>query len=180
MPYSAKRIYLKDRRYLYVFDIPDNERNDKKYASLIMDKLRTTDYGRCVFRCNNDQCDHFVTSMEFEGNITGAFSMEAFTATGGRLTCIMGTKGWLKGDMKKFEVTDFLTNKHSVWNQDISSLPGYEGHAGGDFGIVKDFVLAVANQDASYLTSSIDLSIESHVMGFEAEHSRVLKKRIEL
>ena len=179
-PYSAKRIYLKDRRYLYVFDIPDNERNDKKYASLIMDKLRTTDYGRCVFRCNNDQCDHFVTSMEFEGNITGAFSMEAFTATGGRLTCIMGTKGWLKGDMKKFEVTDFLTNKHSVWNQDISSLPGYEGHAGGDFGIVKDFVLAVANQDASYLTSSIDLSIESHVMGFEAEHSRVLKKRIEL
>ena len=68
-----------------------------------------------------------LLQWSFEGNITGAFSMEAFTATGGRLTCIMGTKGWLKGDMKKFEVTDFLTNKHSVWNQDISSLPDMRG-----------------------------------------------------
>ena len=67
-----------------------------------------------------------------------------------------------------------------LWDQDISSLPGYEGHAGGDFGVVKDFVLAVANNDASYLTSTIDLSIESHVMGFEAERSRLLKKRIDL
>lgn len=52
--------------------------------------------------------------------------------------------------------------------------------AGGDFGIVKDFVLAVAHRDTSYLTSTIDLSIESHVMGFLAEKSRVLKKRIDM
>ena len=179
-PYSAKKIYLKDRQFLYVFDIPDNDCRNSKYDSLILEKLRSTDYGRCVYRCNNDQCDHFVASFEFDGNITGAFSMEAFTATGGRLTRIMGTKGWIEGDMKKFTVTDFLTRKQLVWNKDISSLPGYEGHAGGDFGIVKDFVLAVANRDASYLTSTIDLSIESHVMGFLAEKSRVLKKRIDM
>lgn len=179
-PYSAKKIYLEQRQFLYVFDIPDNDCHNRKYDSLILEKLRTSEYGQCVYRCNNDQCDHFVASFEFDGNITGAFSMEAFTATGGRLTRIMGTKGWIEGDMKKFTVTDFLTRKQLVWNKDISSLPGYEGHAGGDFGIVKDFVLAVANRDASYLTSTIDLSIESHVMGFLAEKSRVLKKRIDM
>ena len=179
-PYSAKKIYLQRRQFLYVFDIPDNDCKNHKYDSLILDKLRTSDYGRCVYRCDNDQCDHFVASLEFDNNITGAFSMEAFTATGGRLTRVMGTKGWIEGDMKKFTVTDFLTNKKLVWNKDISSLPGYEGHAGGDFGIVKDFVLAVAHRDASYLTSTIDLSIESHVMGFLAEKSRVLKKRIDM
>ena len=179
-PYSAKKIYLQRRQFLYVFDIPDNDCKNHKYDSLILDKLRTSDYGRCVYRCDNDQCDHFVASLEFDNNITGAFSMEAFTATGGRLTRIMGTKGWIEGDMKKFTVTDFLTNKKLVWNKDISSLPGYEGHAGGDFGIVKDFVLAVAHRDTSYLTSTIDLSIESHVMGFLAEKSRVLKKRIDM
>ena len=179
-PYSAKKIYLQRRQFLYVFDIPDNDCKNHKYDSLILDKLRTSDYGRCVYRCDNDQCDHFVASLEFDNNITGAFSMEAFTATGGRLTRIMGTKGRIEGDMKKFTVTDFLTNKKLVWNKDISSLPGYEGHAGGDFGIVKDFVLAVAHRDTSYLTSTIDLSIESHVMGFLAEKSRVLKKRIDM
>ena len=163
-----------------MFDIPDNDCKNHTYDSLILAKLRTSDYGRCVYRCDNDQCDHFVASLEFDNNITGAFSMEAFTATGGRLTRVMGTKGWIEGDMKKFTVTDFLTNKKLVWNKDISSLPGYEGHAGGDFGIVKDFVLAVAHRDASYLTSTIDLSIESHVMGFLAEKSRVLKKRIDM
>ena len=60
-----------------MFDIPDNDCKNHKYDSLILDKLRTSDYGRCVYRCDNDQCDHFVASLEFDNNITGAFSMEA-------------------------------------------------------------------------------------------------------
>ena len=62
-PYSAKKIYLKDRQFLYVFDIPDNDCHNKKYDSLILEKLRTSEYGQCVYRCDNDQCDHFVASL---------------------------------------------------------------------------------------------------------------------
>lgn len=178
--FSAKRIYLEQRRYLYVFDIPDEDRNNPKHKDLILEKLRTTDYGRCVYRSGSDQCDHLVAAMEFEGKVTASFSMEAFTAEGGRLIRVMGTKGYVDGDMKSFMVTDFLTGQKSVWAQDISSLPGYEGHAGGDFGIVKDFVLAVANRDPKRLSSTIDLSVESHIMGFEAERSRIENKKIEL
>ena len=46
------------------------------------------------------------------------------------------------------------------------------GHGGGDWFLMRDFVMAVANRDPKYLTSTIDQSIESHLMGFAAEESR--------
>ena len=46
--------------------------------------------------------------------------------------------------------------------------------------LVCDFVEAVSWQDASKLTSDIDASIESHVMGFRAEKSRLSHKKVEV
>lgn len=176
-PYSAIKIYTRDKRHLYVFDLPADK---SKHHDYIMKQLETSNYGQCVFHCNNDQCDHYVMNMEFDGGTTVAFSMEGHTSYGGRHTRIMGTKGDIVGDMNKFTVTDFLTNNKSVWDEDISKLPGYSSHGGGDWGILKDFVLAVSHQDAKYLSSTIDVSIESHVMGFKAEESRVKKKVVKI
>ncbi len=172
-PYSALKIYLRDKRYLYVFDLPEDK---FLHEGIILEKLKKTNYGKCVFRCNNDQCDRYVVNLKFESGITAAFSMEAHTSSGGRKTRIMGTKGDITGDMKSFTITDFLTNKQTVWNEDITDLPGYQGHAGGDWGIVKDFVLAVSNHDENYLSSKIEVSVESHIIGFKAEESRLQNK----
>jgi hypothetical protein len=46
------------------------------------------------------------------------------------------------------------------------------GHGGGDRRLVRDWIQAISQQDASLLTSTIDTSIESHIMGFMAEQSR--------
>lgn len=46
-----------------------------------------------------------------------------------------------------------------------------------DMALVCDFIEAVSSQDESKLTSSIDASIESHVMGFRAEKSRLSNKK---
>ena len=169
-PFSAQRIYVKQHRYLYVFDNLPKDRAAKDIK--IKEYLRTTDYGRCVFRSANDQVDHYVCNMQFEDQVTASMSVEAMTSSGGRKTRIMGTKADIVGDMKTFTLTDFLTGKQYIWDEDISKLPGYEGHAGGDWGIMKDFVLAVANHDEKYLSSTIDVSVESHVMGFKAEIAR--------
>ena len=61
-------------------------------------------------------------------------------------------------------------------------MEGYKnaGHGGGDMLMVKDFVQAVALQDPSKLSSDISVSIESHVMGFMAEKSRLGKKMVEV
>ena len=46
--------------------------------------------------------------------------------------------------------------------------------------LVCDFLEAVDSHDESKLTINIDASIESHVMGFRAEKSRLSKKKVDV
>ncbi|HLF33098.1 MAG TPA: hypothetical protein VI583_02605, partial [Cyclobacteriaceae bacterium] len=50
------------------------------------------------------------------------------------------------------------------------------GHGGGDHGLVHDFVRAVGKHDPSILSSTIQVSMASHLMGFKAEESRLSGK----
>ena len=176
-PYSAIDIYVRRKKHLRVFDLADN-----KDEAAIMEKIRTTEFGRCVFRCDNDQCDHYVTNMVFDDGITASFTMDAFTPWGGRRTRIMGTRGFIEGDMKKFTVYDFRTGRKRVWDKKVSEVAEYRGagHGGGDFALARDFVEAVAAHDPSRLSSTIDASIESHVMGFKAEKSRKSMSKVRI
>ena len=173
-PYSAIDIYVKKKWHLGVFDLKD--RKDEKE---ILEKLKPSWYSRCVYQCDNDQPDHYVANMEFEDGITSSFTMDAFTPWGGRRTRIMGTMGYLEGNSKTFTVWDFKTRETKTWKQSVEDYEEYKGagHGGGDFGLVRDFVEAVAYQDSSRLSSSIRDSIESHIMGFAAEKSRKSNKK---
>lgn len=163
-PYSALKIYNTDSGWTYAFDLPDDK---SKHGEAITEYLRNTNYGRCVYQMDNDQPDHYVANMEFEGGITASFSMEAFTSYAGRRTRIMGSHGDIVGDMKQFVHTDFLTGEKTEWKMDS------DGHGGGDWNLLADFIKAVKKRDASLLSSSIDASVESHVMAFKAETSRL-------
>jgi hypothetical protein len=162
-PYSALKIYHRDRTYLHHFDLPAGK---EEQGPVIMDYLRTSNYGRCVYRMENDQPDHYVCNMLFEEEVTASFNMEAFTSYHGRRTRIMGTMGDIVGDMTRFTWYDFRTQQSTEWEHSS------DGHGGGDWNLVSDWIQAVAHQDASLLTSTIGASIESHVMGFKAEESR--------
>ncbi|HTN20488.1 MAG TPA: Gfo/Idh/MocA family oxidoreductase [Pelobium sp.] len=170
-PYSAIREYYDNRNRLNVMDLPTDK---AKQPEAIMERLKTTDYGRCVYRMDNDQPDHYVTSIQFGDGVTAAFSMEAFTSYGGRRTRIMGAMGDMVGDMKELVVNDFRTGKEVKFLPKAEDVEGYKnsGHGGGDWLLTRDFVQAVAQQKPEVLTSNIDESIESHVMGFMAEKSR--------
>jgi predicted dehydrogenase len=171
-PYSALKIYHRNRQWTYVLDLPEDQ---EKHGDHILNKLATTNYGRCVFRMENDQPDHYVCNIEFEDHTTVAFSMEAHVSYEGRRTRILGTKGDISGDMKSFTHTNFETGKSEVWEQKVT-----DGHGGGDFGLVAQWIHAVSEQDASLLSSTIDASIESHIMGFAAEASRLSKKVVQV
>ncbi len=169
-PYSALDIYARRRKYLGVFDLPKGYTEED-----ILQKLRTTGYGRCVYQCDNDQCDHYVANLLFEGGLTAAFSMEAFTPWGGRRTRVMGTRGFIEGDGTAFTAYDFRSSRRRTWAKKVSEIPGYKGagHGGGDWALVRDFLRAVDKRDESMLTSSLAASVESHVMGFACEKSRL-------
>jgi hypothetical protein len=170
-PYSALRIYYRDRKWLHHFDLPEEKEN---HGELIMNYLKTTNYGRCVYRMDNDQPDHYTTNILFEDNITASFSMEAFTSYEGRRTRVMGSMGDITGDMQKFTLTDFRTGNKTEWNQPSDT------HGGGDWRLVADWVQAVSQNNPSLLTSTIDASIESHIMGFMAERSRKERKVMDI
>ncbi len=170
-PYSALRIYHRNRTWLYVFDLPDNQ---DEWDEAILEYLRTTNYGRCVYRMDNDQCDHYVANVLFEDGVTASFSMEAFTPWGGRRTRVMGSMGYIEGDMDRMTVYDFRTGERTVLEAATVVVDRYSasGHGGGDWRLMANWVEAVAKQDASLLSSRIDASVESHVMAFAAERSR--------
>lgn len=173
-PYNAIDVYVKRKAHLGVFDLKDRNDEDE-----ILAKLKTTGYGRCVYHCDNDQPDHYVASLVFEGDKTASFSMDAFTPWGGRRTRIMGTMGFVEGDSHQFTVWDFKTRTPKVWSMEVEEVDEYKesGHGGGDLALVRDFVEAVALQDSGRLSSTLDASIESHVIGFAAEKSRKSMKK---
>jgi len=170
-PYSALKIYYRDRQRTYVFDLPEDK---SKHGDAILEYLRTTNYGRCVYKMENDQPDHYTCNMLFEDEVTATFNMEAFTSYHGRRTRIMGSLGDIVGDMQKFVHTDFLTGEKTEWSQES------DGHGGGDWRLVSDWLQAIDKQDSSLLTSTIQASIESHLMGFAAEISRKEGKVVEV
>lgn len=174
-PYSALKIYHRDRQRTYVFDFPEDK---STHGDFILEQLAKTNYGRCVYKMENDQPDHYVTSMEFEDGVTVSFSMEAFTSYHGRRTRVMGSLGDIVGDMNEFTHTDFLTGKKTKWDISVEDVKDYEnsGHGGGDWALVSDWIRAVKNNDSTALSSTLDASIESHIMGFLAEKSRLDKK----
>jgi predicted dehydrogenase len=166
-PYSALRIYHRKRIWLHHFDLPTE--GDKGDA--IMQNLIEGPYGRCVYQCDNDVNDHQVTNFLFDEEITAAFSLEALTSYWGRRTRIMGTMGDLVGDETDLIVNNFRTDETTKWNiKDNATISS--GHGGGDYGLVSDFVQAVFQKNPAVLTSTIDASMESHLMAFKAEESR--------
>lgn len=178
-PYSALKIYYRKRQRTYVFDLPEDK---DKQGDAILGFLKTTNYGRCVYRMENDQCDHYTTNILFKDNITASFNMEAFTPWGGRRTRVMGSMGFIEGDMSKFTIYDFRTDQSKTYESKVLDVANYknEGHGGGDWRLVADWIQAVSQQNPNLLTSTIDASIESHVMCFMAEESRVKKKVMDI
>ena len=94
----------------------------------------------------------------------------------------MGSMGDMVGDMKELVVNDFRTGKQVKLEPKAEDVENYKnsGHGGGDWLLMRDFVQAVSRQDPSLLTSTIDNSIESHIMGFRAEKSRIKGKIVEI
>ena len=115
--------------------------------------------------------DNQVVNLEF-GDIAGSFAMEGLTSYDGRRTRIMGTCGDIVGDGEQLEVFEFSGEKRWLWNaREHGRIDS--GHGGGDQGLPRDWVQAISRRDEKLLTSRLDASMESHLIGFTAEESRL-------
>lgn len=170
-PYSALKVYLNMNNKGW----PVSVMTEDFTLEGRMKALREGPYGRCVYHCDNDVVDHQVMSMEFEGGLTANFTMSAFTpqqGMGSRQTRLMGTRGYLDGNMSQFTVTQFVGNKQETFKTNELGGDAGSGHGGGDFGLMGNFVKALAEKNNSLLTSTVEVSVESHIMAFRGEESR--------
>ncbi|MBE6633238.1 MAG: Gfo/Idh/MocA family oxidoreductase [Ruminococcaceae bacterium] len=145
--------------------------------------LRETDYGKCVFQCDNDVVDHQIVNMEFEGGITVNVTMEAFNK-GGRNIVIMGTKGEIRANMSDDFITvfDFATREFreikisdAIVNEAITG-----GHGGGDRGIVYSFYDLLTGNTESKSICDVSVACENHMLSFAAEESRLTGKVVDM
>ena len=151
------------KAYLYAVDSNQTNENLKK-------AITAGPYGKCVYKCDNNVADHMVSILEFENNITATFNLYAFTNDCSRTTKLMFTHGEVGGNSLKnvIEVHNFGDRNHMIIHPKIIK----SGHGGGDFKLMEDFIKSVNNGESHIKTSVID-SVESHVMAFAAEYSRL-------
>ena len=170
-PFSAVDLYRIRRDWIANFDVPQGKNIDE----VIEEELEQGLYGRCIYHCDNDVVDHQIVSMEMESEVTINFSMDIFTLEDHRATQICLTEGEIEGDETQIKVRRFRGGEETIY--DFSDIKHKPFHAGADLDLMADFIEAIQTE-GKYLRTSIDLSVESHRICFEAERSRKEKRTI--
>lgn len=135
---------------------------------------------KCVYHSRNDAIDNQIVNMEFSDGSNANLTMTAFSKDCYRVTHVHGTLGDVYGNSEdgllhvniygeKEKIVD--VNKEPLFNTDGVYLGG--GHGGGDYYLYKDFIDYISGGEKSVTRTTIDQSIESHVLGFKAEESRI-------
>lgn len=173
-PYNAVKLYYDDKDNMWFRPVATGKTNPTDED--VWEALRTTNYGKCVFRCDNDVVDHQVVNLLFKRGATASFSMNAFNK-GGRQIRIMGTKGEIFGraDDEHIELFDFVTKKTTEidCHSGMTSEGITGGHGGGDEGIVKAFLDVLAGSSDAEQISGIEISCKNHLISLAAEKSRI-------
>lgn len=143
--------------------------------------LREGPYGRCVYRCDNDVVDHQTVILEFDGGGTADFTMTAFTTDSARQLKITGTQAQITADMEKGEIWlhRFDEEQPQRIPVDMPVQTNNYGHGGGDYYLMRDFVRGVRGEVTDSL-SSARVSLQSHLICFAAERSRLEQTVVEL
>jgi predicted dehydrogenase len=144
----------------------------------VLDKKKDI-IAKCVYHAGNDAIDNQVVNMLFEDGSTAHLTMSAFSQNCYRYIKVHGTKGEIYGDAESgvlylhiFGEEQQKINIADLVNDNNANLA--DGHGGGDYFLYKDFVDYITDNNESFTRTTIDESIESHLMGFKAEESRLV------
>ncbi len=173
--YNAVKLYEDVWYQRVITKNPDPTEEEVDWA------LRNTQYGKCVFKCDNDVVDHQVVNLEFEDGCLANFNMCAFNE-GGRHLRIMGTKGELTGaaGARMLDFFSFETRKHEEIDTNAGKEGIKNGHGGGDPGIINALYEYLTDNCDDSALSTIDISSENHMIAFAAEESRLTGKVVDV
>ncbi len=170
-PYSAF-LYVNRHKSWVPYVVANPDPSDAE----VLDWIHTSPWGRCVYRCQNDVVDHQIVAVEFDGGLTATFTMTAFERE--RSLEVFGSRAVLRGGghVRRDCGSDLVIEPHDGPPRHVTidriQDACYSGHEGGDAGLM-NALHEQMTRDGADMTSSLENSIESHVMGFAAEHARL-------
>ena len=179
--YSARKHYLDrpDRWKFYVWR--DLEHLDDPTPEQRLELLKNDDrYGRCVWRSDNDVVDHQSVAIEFADGSTATHNLVGGTSRPIRSIHIVGTRGEIQGvfEDSKFVVRQINPTPDQEYSEELVDLRvtgdmsgSQGGHGGGDLRLVEDFVSFIRGEPRSISCTTIEDSINGHLVGFRADQS---------
>lgn len=167
--------------------------------------LGVSDYGRCVYQCDNDVVDHQETVMQYTNGLTASLVASGLTAENTRHLMITGARGQISGHMDSGRIVIDLFSPDATLPEELreqvvsrthrgplkhvsielSALPpsadagDHRGHAGGDDGLMEEFVGALERGDMLQTPMlSLSTALDSHYMAFAAEDARIARETL--
>jgi predicted dehydrogenase len=133
---------------------------------------------KCVYHSENDAIDNQVVNVCFEDNSIAHLTMTAFSQECYRYIKVHGTQGEVYGNADegilyytRYGEPQQKIDVNQAFNELGIQLSG--GHGGGDTYLYMDFIDYITNDSLSATRTTIEKSIESHMLGFKAEESRL-------
>ncbi len=173
-PFDAEKIYIHNQStgiangQTYPTEVLVTEPTVER----VYEAIKTGPYGRCVYHCDNDVVDHQTINMEFEDGITGVFTMSGHTEFPCRQIKLMGTRGQIDANM---DTGIIMVTPHGkpMYQIDVHDLTDdFDGHGGGDHLMMSGLFDSIEGT-CKDLRTDINVSVESHLMCFAAEESRL-------
>ena len=171
-PYDAESLYITDPFYKAKFikymqrTLTGKAKNTK---ADVVNAIKNGDYGRCVYYCDNNVCDHQLVTMTFENGAKAVLNMNGFSDKMFRECHIVGTKGELIGYGTKLKMRVFGSKPKTISFGPVS----LGGHVEGDIRLVSGFIKLICGEktDLKDITT-IDATVISHDIALAAEESR--------
>ena len=155
-PYNAFKIY--EKRKL----VPIDRLSD-----------RSDRFSRCVFHCDNNVVDHQLVNMKFDNGVCAHLTMTGFTKEFFRRIYVFCTYGVLEGRMEENVIFERRFSGEEIRHDLTEAIDKMSPHSGGDRLLFEDFIKSVAGDKTSKGLTSFENSVQSHMMAFAAETSRL-------
>ena len=133
-------------------------------------------HGKCIYKAGGDIVDHQNVMVEFENGSTAVHTLSLGAMRPGRSIWIQGTEGEIEGWVNDDHITlrkyDRKTSCYLEEEVKIDIENGIvDAHFGGDRGLVRDFCDMMDGKGVSLSRTTIDDSINSHLVCYAADSS---------
>ncbi|MBQ8342972.1 MAG: Gfo/Idh/MocA family oxidoreductase [Clostridia bacterium] len=179
--YSAQKVHLELDSMPFQTWMDMNKPLDEITKEEKAEFLKTSVYGRCAYNSGGDINDRQTVNVLFENGSIASFTMVGATNKPGRYIHICGTKGEIEGRLEdgKFVLRIFDRSGDKFWydeelvdvNKDVVVSVEYGGHGGGDYAIMYELVRYFSGDTSSVSITSLDDSVNGHLVVYAAEES---------